>query len=208
MNPSTPNLSGFEHFLIVGVVFYLVMMVIMLIATVKIVTKAGYTGWWVAVTFVPFIGPLIAFVLFFVFAFSEWPIQRELAMAKSRHGGGYQSGPPSSPWAPPMPTPTYPPSGYTPTGYAPSGYAPSGYSVPAAPVGSDLPSGQIPGRDEPAGDVPSGDVPGRDEPAGDVPSGDAPSGNRPSRYLSPRQDPPPPPPPPSPLPPPPSGGMV
>jgi energy-coupling factor transporter transmembrane protein EcfT len=168
MNPSTPNLSGFEHFLIVAAVIYLAIMVIMLIATVKIVTKAGYPGWWVAVPFIPLIGPFIGIVLFFVFAFSEWPIQRELAVARSRQGGGYASGPPGSPWAPPMPTPTPTPTpSYPPSGYGPTGYAPSGYAAPAA-----------------------------DAPSGDVPSGDVPSGNRPSRYLSPKNDPPPPPPPP------------
>ena len=49
--------------------------VIFLIAYVKIISRAGYSGWWVLVMFVP----ILNIVMLLVFAFKEWPIQRELA---------------------------------------------------------------------------------------------------------------------------------
>jgi hypothetical protein len=43
--------------------------VLMLIGSISIVRKAGYSGWWVLTGFVP----LLNVVMFLVFAFSEWP---------------------------------------------------------------------------------------------------------------------------------------
>ena len=42
---------------------------------VRIIRRAGYSGWWVLLAVVP-LGNLIALAFF---AFTEWPIRRELA---------------------------------------------------------------------------------------------------------------------------------
>jgi len=44
----------------------------------KIARKAGYPPWWGLVMIVP----LVNLILFFYFAFAEWPIQRELKNLK------------------------------------------------------------------------------------------------------------------------------
>jgi hypothetical protein len=46
--------------------------VLMLIGSISIVRKAGYSGWWVLTSFVP----LLNIVMFLVFAFSDWPALR------------------------------------------------------------------------------------------------------------------------------------
>jgi uncharacterized membrane protein YhaH (DUF805 family) len=61
----------------------------------RIIRRTGYSGWWVLMAFVP-LGNLIALAFF---AFTEWPIQRELAYLR-RHAAatglpGY--GPPPPP---------------------------------------------------------------------------------------------------------------
>ena len=55
------------HWLIVVVV-----LVVYFIPIVKILHKAGYSGWWVLLYFVPF-GALIGL---WVFAFADWPALR------------------------------------------------------------------------------------------------------------------------------------
>ena len=64
--------------LTVFLVFYIAIGVLTVAAAVKIVTKAGYSGWWVLVSFVPIVG----FVMFFVFAFAKWPVQEQLEAAE------------------------------------------------------------------------------------------------------------------------------
>lgn len=49
--------------------------VLMLIGSVAIVRKAGYSGWWVLTGFVP----MLNIVMFLVFAFSDWPVSRATA---------------------------------------------------------------------------------------------------------------------------------
>jgi len=86
------------------IVLYVVLLIIFIWAYVRIIRRAGYSGWWVLIGLVP----LVNVVMFLVFAFKEWPIQRELAMLRMQlagRGGGYQQ-------------PGYPPPGY----YPPSGY--------------------------------------------------------------------------------------
>jgi hypothetical protein len=73
------------------VLIYLVVAVVGIIAAVKIVTKAGYSGWWVLIAFIPLVGTV--FVL--IFAFSTWPVTREVQMLRAQlagvggYGGGY-----------------------------------------------------------------------------------------------------------------------
>lgn len=99
------------------IVLYAVVLVVFIWAYVRIITRAGYSGWWVLIGLVP----LVNVVMFLVFAFKEWPIQRELAQLRMQlagHGGGYQ-----------QPGYGYPPqSGY---GYPPqSGYGDPPYGGP------------------------------------------------------------------------------
>lgn len=70
--------------LIVGLILALVP----LWAYVRIIRRAGYSGWWVLVGLVP----IVNFVMFLVFAFKEWPIQRELALLRAQVYGQYPYG--------------------------------------------------------------------------------------------------------------------
>ncbi|MDA8066261.1 MAG: hypothetical protein M0Z27_06800 [Thermaerobacter sp.] len=56
------------------VVVMLVLTVLSIIAWVRILNKAGYSGWWILVSFVP----VINLIMFFVFAFVDWPVCRQL----------------------------------------------------------------------------------------------------------------------------------
>lgn len=81
---------------------YLVILILMVWAYVRIIRRAGYSGWWILIGLVP----LVNLVMFLVFAFKEWPIQRELAQLRAMTGqGGYRAGPPAVAGG-------YPPEGY------------------------------------------------------------------------------------------------
>jgi hypothetical protein len=56
------------HLLIVVVILILYFLPI-----VKILQKAGYSGWWCLIVFVP----LVNVVMFYVFAFANWPVLRD-----------------------------------------------------------------------------------------------------------------------------------
>ena len=89
---------------IIGVAFW----VIFLIAYIKIITRAGYSGWWVLIMFVP----IVNIIMLLVFAFKEWPIQRELKELRAwanqiqrgpgpqQFGGGQPGGQPGGPQNP------------------------------------------------------------------------------------------------------------
>jgi hypothetical protein len=85
---STGGIAGGT--LAVLVLIYLAILVLFIIAYVKILTKAGYSGWWVLIGLVPLVGV----VMFLVFAFSQWPVRRELEMLRAQQGfrGGYGPG--------------------------------------------------------------------------------------------------------------------
>jgi hypothetical protein len=76
--------SPFQHgpvevvWLLVAVVVWLVW----LLAAVRIVQKAGYSGWWVLVGLVPVLNA----VMVLVFAFSRWPVREENAELRTRLG--------------------------------------------------------------------------------------------------------------------------
>lgn len=78
--------------------FGLALAVFILFVQWRIVSKAGYPG----VASLLLLVPLVNAVAVLYFAFSEWPIERELRAAR----GGSGSFPPGG-YAPP--TPTYPP---------------------------------------------------------------------------------------------------
>jgi hypothetical protein len=85
---------GFSAGLAVLLVIYLIIAVIGIIAAVKVVTKAGYSGWWVLIGFVPLVGTV--FVL--IFAFSKWPVISEVEMLRAQVAAGagsrgYPTGP-------------------------------------------------------------------------------------------------------------------
>jgi hypothetical protein len=44
---------------------------IFVIPAVKILQKAGFSGWWVIASFIP----LVNVIMFWVFAFARWPIE-------------------------------------------------------------------------------------------------------------------------------------
>jgi hypothetical protein len=66
-----------------GLVTFLISLAILLVLMwpyVKIVQKAGYSGWHVLWMFVP----IVNFVMLFVFAFSRWPIEEKVERLESR----------------------------------------------------------------------------------------------------------------------------
>jgi hypothetical protein len=90
----------------VVVVIYVAIFVLILIGWVKILSKAGYSGWWVLIGFVP----LVNLVMLLVFAFSDWPVLQEVRRLRSGAGyGGYASGPTEGPLARPYAPPAPPP---------------------------------------------------------------------------------------------------
>ena len=58
---------SFAHILILAVV-----LAIYIVPIVMILRKAGYSGWWVLILFVP----LVNIIMLWVFAFANWPILR------------------------------------------------------------------------------------------------------------------------------------
>ncbi|PFG41699.1 hypothetical protein ATJ88_0341 [Isoptericola jiangsuensis] len=67
-----------------AIAVYVALALIVLIAYVRIIQKAGYSGWWVLVALVP----ILNVIMFFVFAFARWPVLRGLDAA--RPGQTYQ----------------------------------------------------------------------------------------------------------------------
>jgi uncharacterized membrane protein YhaH (DUF805 family) len=51
---------------------YVAALILGLVASAKILSKAGYSAWWVLMVFIP----IANFVMFLVFAFSDWPALR------------------------------------------------------------------------------------------------------------------------------------
>jgi hypothetical protein len=69
------DLSGWGVGAIVGAsLLGLAIWLVFLIAYIKIISKAGYSGWWVLIMFVP----IVNVIMLLIFAYKEWPIQREL----------------------------------------------------------------------------------------------------------------------------------
>jgi hypothetical protein len=67
--------SGNTGFGFLGFVIWLVFFIPVMWAYVNIVRKAGYSGWNALWLFVP----VANVVMFFVFAFSVWPIEQRVA---------------------------------------------------------------------------------------------------------------------------------
>jgi len=120
---STTSSAAAGGGLAVVVAIYLVIIVLFVVGWVKILAKAGYSGWWVLLGFVP----LVNLIAFFAFAFGDWPVLR--AARQGGYPGGYPTGGGYVPQGYPPPAGGYPPPGYPPTG---------GYPPP--PPGPDDPS--------------------------------------------------------------------
>jgi hypothetical protein len=73
--------------LIVLLVVLLLYTILNIVAVVKIITKAGYSGAWFLILFVPIIGT----IMFYVFAFSKWPVIKRLEAIQ--HAGQLSTGP-------------------------------------------------------------------------------------------------------------------
>jgi len=112
----------------------LIFLVVAIVAAVKILPKAGYSAWFALLLLIPLVG----FVMILVFAFADWPVDKELRHYRQ---GGY--GPPSGGYPePPWPGqaspgyrsggPQFPQSG----GWPPP---PPGGSAPPPPPPSGLP---------------------------------------------------------------------
>ena len=90
MNNTTYDLSGLNTTaLVVGGIVAIAFWVVFLIAYIKIISGAGYSGWWVLIMFVP----IVNIIMLLVFAYKEWPIQRELRELRGwanqiQRGGG------------------------------------------------------------------------------------------------------------------------
>jgi uncharacterized membrane protein YhaH (DUF805 family) len=68
----------------VGLVIAIVVWLVVAIAYIRIIQKAGYSGWWILIGLVP----VVNVIMFLVFAYSRWPVQRELDELRRRVGGG------------------------------------------------------------------------------------------------------------------------
>lgn len=93
--------TGLGAAFFVFLILEIAILVVSIVAAVQIVTKAGYSGWWVLTAIVP----ILNIVMFLVFAFSDWPVRRELAGLRSpwgSPGGGAYGSPPGS-WGGPGP---------------------------------------------------------------------------------------------------------
>jgi hypothetical protein len=88
--------------------FYLAIAAVFLVAYWRIITKAGYPGWYLLLALVP----CVNIVGILMFAFTEWPIEKELKQWRASGGGaGYypRYGAPGPNQPPSGPPPSNPP---------------------------------------------------------------------------------------------------
>lgn len=72
------NLELTDLQLLIGLGIYALVLLAFLLAYISIIRKAGYSGWWILTGFVP----VLNVVMFFIFAFREWPVSRDLRSAR------------------------------------------------------------------------------------------------------------------------------
>jgi hypothetical protein len=121
---------------LVLVVFAIVVFIFALVCEVKIISKAGYSGWLVLTAFVP----IVNIVMFIIFAFGKWPIQEQLEAAQRAAGRGY-SPPPFAQGPPPGPVPGPMPGTSSPSGAAGSAGT---WAPPSAQPGTEVPPSASP----------------------------------------------------------------
>jgi hypothetical protein len=126
------------------VLFYAAAIAFGIYCYVRVARKAGYSGWYALLCFVP----LANIVVLLMFVFQEWPIERELRALRAGlggyppHGGYPVTGGPGAAWsqgwgapaydqqAPGQPgygQPAYGQPAYDPQGYGQQGYGQQGY---------------------------------------------------------------------------------
>ena len=66
----------------IGITVAIVVWLVFFIAYIRIIQKAGYSGWWILIGLVP----IVNVVMFLVFAYSRWPLQRENDELRARLG--------------------------------------------------------------------------------------------------------------------------
>ena len=115
-----------------ALVLELVFLVVAIVAAVKILPKAGYSAWFALLLLIPLVG----FVMIIVFAFADWPVDKELRHYRQGGYGPRPGGYPEPPW-PGQPSPGYGSGGpqFPPSGWPP----PAGGSAPPAPGGAPPP---------------------------------------------------------------------
>ena len=123
-----------------ALVLELVFLVVAIVAAVKVLPKAGYSAWFALLLLIPLVG----FVMILVFAFADWPVDKELRHYRQGGYGPRPGGYPEPPW-PGQPSPGYgsggpqfPPSGWPPP--PPGGSAPPPPGAPPPWPGSAPPA--------------------------------------------------------------------
>jgi uncharacterized membrane protein YhaH (DUF805 family) len=99
-DPSGAAGAAIAAFGLAYAIFILALLAFYVFIAYMIVKRAGYNPWLALLILVP----LVNFVMVLIFAFSEWPIQREnrelraqLAGQGGAYAGGYAPPPPSGP---------------------------------------------------------------------------------------------------------------
>lgn len=85
--PGGYGMDGGFVFGLLGMVFWLVVLVFLLWVYGRIIGRAGYSPWWALIVLVP----VVDVVMLWVFAFNHWPALDDMTAA---HGSA-PSGPPS-----------------------------------------------------------------------------------------------------------------
>ena len=57
------------------ILIFLIGFLVVVVPYVKIIQKAGYSGWWVIVGFIP----LVNLIMLWVFALARWPVEERAA---------------------------------------------------------------------------------------------------------------------------------
>jgi hypothetical protein len=92
---TTTSASGFGAAILIVLLIELVIGGFVIFALSRILKKAGYSPWLCLLGIIP----IVNIVMFFVFAFAEWPV----LYGRQSSGGGYGYGPPpGSGWQPPQ----------------------------------------------------------------------------------------------------------
>ncbi|MGA3352118.1 MAG: hypothetical protein ABSD85_02900 [Acidimicrobiales bacterium] len=137
------------------VLLVLLSAVIWIVAGFKVLPKVGYSRWLALLMIIP----VVNLVMILIFAFSDWPVDKELRnYRQSGLGRPPQGGYPAPPW------PGQPPSPYG--SGAPQYPAPPWPPPPAGPPASSSPASPPPWPASPSGSAPApwpGD-PGRPPP--------------------------------------------
>ena len=138
------------------VIIELISVIVVIVAGIKILPKLGYSPWFALLVLIPLVG----WVMILVFAFSDWPVDKELRHYRQGGYGPRPGGYPEPPW-PGQPAPGYGPGG---SQFPQGGWPPPAPNAPpqwpgsSAPSGSAGPPGTWPG-DTPLPPWPGGPVP-------------------------------------------------